>query len=140
MKSITDTASSVMDKMNEIIWSMNRGYDTVDDLVAYTRHHAVEFLQNHNLEYNFEIPATIPSVHLTGEQRRNIYLVIKEALHNIVKHACATKVCISFELNNELLKILIYDNGKGVDTAALRRFGNGSEKYAATNGKYWRHI
>ena len=93
-------------------------------LLLIPGNHAVEFLQNHNLQYNFEIPATIPSVHLTGEQRRNIYLVIKEALHNIVKHACATKVCISFELNNEL-SVSIHDNGKGVDTAALRRFGNG---------------
>lgn len=62
--------------------------------------------------------------HLTGEQRRNIYLVIKEALHNIVKHAAATEVCISFQLNNQL-SVSIHDNGKGIDTAALRRFANG---------------
>jgi len=124
VKNITDTATSVMDKMNEIIWSMNREYDTVEDLIAYTRQHTVEFLQTHNLQYNFEIPSTIPSVHLTGEQRRNIYLVVKEALHNIVKHACATKVCISFKFNNQL-SVCIHDNGKGVDFTDLRRFGNG---------------
>lgn len=124
VKSIIHTATSVMDKMNEIIWSMNRDYDTVDDLIAYTRQHAVEFLQNHNLQYEFEIPATIPTVHVTGEQRRNIYLVIKEALHNIVKHACATKVCISFQLNGNLF-ISIEDNGKGINDLHSRRFGNG---------------
>ncbi len=124
VESIASTTTSVMDKMNEIIWSMNRDYDTLDDLIAYTRQHAVEFLQNYNLQYNFEIPDTIPSVQLTGEQRRNIYLAIKEALHNVVKHARATKVCISFKLNNELF-VSIHDNGKGIDDSARRRFGNG---------------
>lgn len=124
VKSITETATSVMDKMNEIIWSMNRDYDSIEDLIAYTRQHTVEFLQNHNLEYNFEIPETIPSLHLTGEQRRNIYLVIKEALHNVVKHACATKVCISFTFNDQL-SVSIRDNGKGVAPGGLCRFGNG---------------
>ena len=124
VKSITDTATSVMDKMNEIIWSMNRDYDSIEDLIAYTRRHAVEFLQNHNLEYNFEIPATIPARHLSGEQRRNIYLVIKEALHNVVKHACANKVCISFKFNDQL-SVSIRDNGKGFVSDTSCRFGNG---------------
>ncbi len=124
LKNITDTATSIMDKMNEIIWSMNRDYDTVDDLIAYTRLHTVEFLQNHDLQYEFEIPAEIPPARLTGEQRRNIYLVVKEALHNVVKHACASKVCISFRLNGHL-SIRIHDNGKGVNEETTRRFGNG---------------
>ncbi|HEU5052001.1 MAG TPA: ATP-binding protein [Hanamia sp.] len=124
LKGITETATSVMDKMNEIIWSMNSDYDTVDDFIAYTRQHSGEYLQNHNLDYHFEIPTEIPDLHLTGEQRRNIYLVIKEALHNVVKHACASKVCISFQIKNNLL-ILIKDNGKGTNNESGKRFGNG---------------
>lgn len=124
LKGITETATSVMDKMNEIIWSMNSDYDTVDDFIAYTRQHSGEFLQNHNLEYHFDIPTEIPDLQLTGEQRRNIYLVIKEALHNVVKHACASKVCISFDIKKDLL-ISIRDNGKGINNEQGRRFGNG---------------
>ncbi|HEX5553101.1 MAG TPA: tetratricopeptide repeat protein [Chitinophagaceae bacterium] len=121
---IADTAGSVVDKMNEIIWSMNREYDTLDDLIAYARQHAAEFLDNHGLEHHFETPDMIDDVHLTGEQRRNIYLVIKETLHNIVKHACATEVNIDFELDQKLT-VVIHDNGKGIDLDKLRRFGNG---------------
>ena len=124
VENITNTATSVMDKMNEIIWSMNSDYDTVDDLVAYTRQHAVEFLQNHNLQYHIDVPDNIPAARLTGEQRRNIYLVVKEALHNVVKHACASKVCITFEVTDHL-SIVINDNGKGINGDAARRFGNG---------------
>lgn len=119
---ISDTATAVVDKMNEIIWSMNHEYDTYDDLIAYTRQHAVQFLEDHGLSYHLDIPDPVPQVHLTGEQRRNIYLVIKESLHNIVKHACATEVTIAFRLN-ENLDVTIQDNGKGFSKTSL--FGNG---------------
>jgi signal transduction histidine kinase len=121
---IAGTAGSVVDKMNEIIWSMNKEYDTLDDLIAYTRQHTAEFLNNYGLEYDFDIPDIVPDIHLPGEQRRNIYLVIKESLHNIVKHACATRVAISFQIKDKLI-ITIHDNGKGIPIDGLRRFGNG---------------
>lgn len=121
---IATTATGVVDKMNEIIWSMNRQYDTLDDLIAYTRQHAVEFLQDHSLNYHFDLPDLIPDVHISGEQRRNIYLVIKESLHNIVKHSQATEVTISFQFEDGI-RSCIHDNGKGFETLSLRRFGNG---------------
>ena len=124
VQGIAETATAVMDKMNEIIWSMNKEYDTLDDLIAYTRQHAAQFLQNHHLGYHFNMPDTPPSLHLSGEERRNIYLVVKEALHNIVKHASATEVSITFQLNYRL-DVTIKDNGKGIDNATLSRFGNG---------------
>lgn len=121
---ISSTATGIVDKMNEIIWSMNRQYDTLDDLVAYTRQHAVEFLQNHSLKYDFHAPDSIPDIHISGEQRRNIYLVIKESLHNIVKHSDASEVNISFQINKGL-QACIHDNGKGFQIQNQRRFGNG---------------
>jgi len=121
---IATTATGVVDKMNEIIWSMNRQYDTLDDLIAYTRQHAVEFLQNYCLKYHFDVPGLIPDIPISGEQRRNIYLVIKESLHNIVKHSGASEVSISFQLNGGL-RACIHDNGKGLETNSQHRFGNG---------------
>jgi signal transduction histidine kinase len=121
---IAQTSGMVVDKMNEIIWSMNREYDTLDDLVAYTRQHAAQFLENHGLAYHFEVPDPVPAVHLRGEQRRNIFLVIKEALHNVVKHARATEVDIRFSFNGAL-SVIIQDNGRGIEAGNLRRFGNG---------------
>jgi two-component system, NarL family, sensor kinase len=120
---ISLTASSVVDKMNEIIWSMNPDYDTVNDLIAYTRRHCAEFLRDHGLNYQLNIPEAIINLPLGGEQRRNIYLVIKEALHNVVKHARATEVNIAFQLNEKSLNITIHDNGLGFRKASV--FGNG---------------
>lgn len=121
---ISSTATGIVANMNDIIWSMNRQYDTIDDLIAYTRQQAVEFLQNHSLKYHFNMPDSIPDIHISGEQRRNIYLVIKESLHNIVKHSCASEVDISFQIN-EGLQACIHDNGKGFENRNQHRFGNG---------------
>ena len=66
----------------------------------------------------------ITDVRLRGEARRNIYLVLKEALHNTVKHAEATRVMISFE-QSRFLQIRYRDNGKGFDWSTVRPFANG---------------
>ena len=63
---------------------------------------------------------------MNGEIRRNIFLVIKESLHNIVKHAKATEVHIRIDIDNEL-RVLIQDNGIGFDSATIRPFANGLE-------------
>lgn len=121
---ISRTASTVVDKMNEIIWSMNGAYDTVDDLIAYSRQHAVELMEDHGLEYDFEAPEDLPDIRLSGEQRRNLYLTMKEALHNTIKHAEASRVAIEFRVE-DTIKVVIRDNGMGIRADELRRFGNG---------------
>jgi two-component system, NarL family, sensor kinase len=120
---IASTASSVVDKMNEIVWSMNSDYDSINDLIAYTRQHCAEFLRDHGLSYELDIPETNNDLPLSGEQRRNIYLVIKEALHNIVKHANACKVKIAFQLDDQLLEVTIEDDGCGFKKVSS--YGNG---------------
>jgi signal transduction histidine kinase len=61
---------------------------------------------------------------LNGETRRNIFLSVKESLHNIVKHANATKVELVFDMKNDIC-IRISDNGKGFDLSGITRKGNG---------------
>ncbi len=118
------TAETVVDKMNEIIWSMNKDYDTLEDLITYIRFNAVQLLENNNLKYQINMPEFTPSINLSGEKRRNIYLVVKEAVHNIIKHAEASEVSLDFIVDDEL-KINICDNGKGFDLNNISKFGNG---------------
>jgi signal transduction histidine kinase len=66
----------------------------------------------------------LPGTFITGEMRRDIFLSVKECLHNTVKHAQATKVCFSVELK-KTMKIVIHDNGKGIDWNDQRAFSNG---------------
>lgn len=121
---ITAMASGLVDQMSNIIWSMNKDYDTLPDMIAYVRSHISELLTNAELDYTFHVQEPIPDDILNGEQRRNIYLVIKEAVHNIIKHAQATQVRIQFRYEEDLF-ITIDDNGKGMTDATGRKFGNG---------------
>jgi signal transduction histidine kinase/ligand-binding sensor domain-containing protein len=126
LKKITSFSDEMSEKMGEIVWALNEKNDTLADLVAYTRSYAVEYLANHNIECEANTPMNLPGTFITGEMRRNIFLSVKECLHNVVKHAEATKVCLTVELNN-VMQIVIHDNGKGIDWNNRRSFSNGLE-------------
>ncbi len=121
---ISQSADEVLNKMNAIIWSMNSGNDTLDNLLSYIRSYTLEYLDNTNIDCKVEIPDEIPDKEITGDKRRNVFLCVKETLNNMLKHSGATAVSIKVELNHSL-KIQIADNGKGIDMENLRRFGNG---------------
>lgn len=126
LEKITSFSDEMSEKMGEIVWALNEKNDTLADLVAYTRSYTVEYLANHDLQCEANTPMHLPGTFITGEMRRNIFLSVKECLHNIVKHAEATKVCFSVELE-KTIRIVIHDNGKGIDWDNRRAFSNGIE-------------
>ena len=58
-------------------------------------------------------------------QRRNLYLVVKEALHNVIRHSGATTAELAVSWNGSVLELRIRDNGKGFDQGSLSGIGNG---------------
>lgn len=126
LEKITSFSDEMSEKMGEIVWALNEKNDTLADLIAYTRSYAAEYLANHDIKCEASTPMHLPATFITGEMRRNIFLSVKECLHNIVKHAEATKVCFSVHLDGKML-IVIHDNGKGIDWNNLRAFSNGMQ-------------
>jgi signal transduction histidine kinase len=124
IEKISQSANDVLNKMNAIIWSMNIGNDTVDNLISYIRSYALEYFDNTPISCKVSTPAHIPDKELTGDKRRNMFLCIKETLNNVLKHSGATEVTIDISTDH-LLRIRVADNGKGIDLQNLRRFGNG---------------
>lgn len=122
---IADHAQGLVLRMSEIIWAMNSNFDTVDNLIAYIRRYSAEYLQEHQLRSVIHVPQNVPDLSISGEKRRNIYLAVKESLHNIVKHAQADRVNIDFEIENNQLVIRVRDNGRGINPDLLSQFGNG---------------
>ncbi|WP_143310487.1 ligand-binding sensor domain-containing protein [Chitinophaga vietnamensis] len=121
---ISETAGEMVDKMSEIIWAMNSSNDSLANLIAYMRSFAADFLEHAHITHQFYFPETIPNIKLSGGTRRNIYLAVKESLHNVVKHAKATEVIIEVKTHKNMT-IMIKDNGKGFDQEKVRLFGNG---------------
>jgi len=121
---ISTSANDLITKMNTIIWTMTSSNDTVESLVAYIRTFAFEFFDSTSIDCKFKMPDSIPRIELSGERRRNVFLAVKEALNNVLKHSKASIVQIDVELTDKLI-IRITDNGQGIDLEKIRRFGNG---------------
>lgn len=122
---IAKASSEMTTKMNEIVWSLNANNDTVQSLVSYVRKFCADFLGEAGIQMVFNERISDPGRELKGFIRRSVYHSVKEAVHNVVKHAEASTVELDIEtIENELL-ILIKDNGKGISDNTAKRWGNG---------------
>lgn len=124
IEKISTSADDLLNKMNAIIWSMNSGNDTVDNLVSYIRAYIHEYMEGTPIASKVNTPEFIPEKELSGDKRRNIFLCVKETLNNVLKHSNASEVKIDIEINTALT-IRLADNGRGIDPRTMRQFGNG---------------
>ncbi len=125
IEKISSSANELLTKMNAIIWSMSSSNDSLGNMVAYIRSYSVEYFENTGINCIINLPEELPNLVVAGAIRRNVFLVVKESLNNILKHSGATEVRITLEKVSDGLKLLIHDNGKGIDFEKLRQFGNG---------------
>jgi len=121
---IREYSHEMIDKMGEIVWALNEKNDSLSDLLSYTRAYTMEYLAQNGINCKTEMPDNFPSVFVSGEFRRNVFLTIKEALHNVVKHSQATEVKLTVNINHHLT-IDLKDNGTGFDQNNIRSFSNG---------------
>jgi signal transduction histidine kinase/ligand-binding sensor domain-containing protein len=121
---ISTSSNELIQKMNEIVWALNVNNDNLQSLVSYTREFAVSYLDDVDLLCRVDIPDPIPNVPINGTNRRDIFLLVKESLNNIVKHAQSSEVHMSVEIDGRL-RIRIRDNGRGFDPMKVRSGANG---------------
>ncbi len=126
LTNIKNTSRGLVESMNEIIWAMKEENNSIEDLIYYIKSYAVEYCANNNLECTIVIPESFKTRSIKGENRRNIYLTIKEILHNIVKHAQAKHVLIKVHFSDQWI-VTIQDDGIGIDSKkqSNRLGGNG---------------
>jgi signal transduction histidine kinase len=125
LEQIGNTSREVTEEMSQIIWALNPKNDTMEGLIAYIRRFASEYTEPTSLHLEFDLPGVLPISAKSAEIRRNIYLVVREALHNVVKHSGAKKVCISATAKEPWFYITISDDGNGFDPQDLKFPGNG---------------
>ena len=121
---ISATAKDIAQRMHTIIWSLNVENDTVENFVEYVRQHGVFFFEDTRVKFNFNTtPALFKDISLTGIQRKNLFLVAKEAFHNILKHSGANYVMVRIFIEDQHIIMVIEDNGSGIRNQ--NQFGNG---------------
>ena len=122
---IKESTAAIVNNIGNIIWALNPINNTVDGLLGYLREYAFEYLEMHQLEVVFNLPETKESQVISHEARTHIFMVVKEALHNIVKHAAATVAEINIAIAQNKLTCFISDNGVGLSANKNSSFGNG---------------
>ena len=118
------SSMELIEKMGDIIWAVDGGNDTLENLLYTIRAYLHDILETHRIAGTLDLPDAIPAFEMSGERRRNILLIIKESLHNIVKHSGATTVEARITIN-ERLTIHIQDNGQGLVEKTPGRGGHG---------------
>lgn len=113
LNKISIAANDIIDSIGEISWSTNPENDSLDNLISYLREYISDYSDSSGLEYKIDMPDNTEHEKVPLSIRRNIFLVVKEALHNIVKHAHASKLCFHLTFEHRLLRIMIQDDGTG---------------------------
>ncbi len=121
---ISASSNELIQKMNEIVWALNINHDNLQSLIAYTRQYAVSYLDDFEIRCDVNLPELIPDLPVMGNKRRSVFLLVKEALNNIAKHAQATTVHIIISIT-EKLHIEVSDNGRGIDLSQLKAGSHG---------------
>ncbi len=124
---ISHTAKEIAQRMHTIIWSLNEENDTLGNFSEYVRQFGVSYFEGSGIVFALSQPGNaFSSLQLSGVQRKNLFLVIKEALHNVLKHAHATEVKVNIGIEGRQLSITITDNGRGLaGQDEDNGFGNG---------------
>lgn len=114
VRRIGTMARALTVSLSEIVWAVNPRNDNFESFVTYACNYAEDYLRRVGIRCRLEMPTKLPGTIITSEMRHNLFLVIKEALNNIVKHAQASEVRMSFALEDNGFKLTIKDNGKGI--------------------------
>jgi signal transduction histidine kinase len=122
--SIIENTKKVSEKLTEVIWELNSEHNNLEDLLLFIQKQGQQIFKETNIHFSMVIPLEIPTIILSINQRKQIYFVVKEAFHNIVKHAQASQVDCKVQIK-ETLRIKIIDNGNGFDVDKKLNQSNG---------------
>jgi len=140
IRHIARMSKELVDNMRDLIWVLNPEHASLDNLIARIREFSSDYLDENHITSVFNLPQDLPEVKISREFQRNVFLTIKEAMHNVVKHAEATQVQITLRLEDEMMNMSIEDNGKGMELPASQPKGNGlrnmKQRVEALGGSY----
>ena len=122
---ISAYANDLVRNMSEIIWAMNSRFDNAESLAAYIRRYASEYLETYQIPFVFKDNTSQPSISLSGEKRRVLFLIIKELLHNAIKHANCKAIRIEIYSQPQTKIVFTEVGAKGFDPLQIKTQGNG---------------
>jgi PAS domain S-box-containing protein len=114
---IANASRELVDSMSDIVWAINPQKDHLSDLTQRMRRFASDVFTARNIEFRFRGPATEDDVQLGANVRRELFLIFKESINNMVRHSGCTSADIEFRVEGDHILLKLGDNGKGFDTS-----------------------
>jgi signal transduction histidine kinase len=136
---IGETAREMMDALGESIWAIDPRRDDLRSLATRIRRFAGDVLEAHGIAWSLQAPPDAEDVKLSPVERRQLYLIFKESLHNVARHSGASSVTMSLAVKSWRLSAAIRDDGVGFDEPAEgeTRHGLGSMSARAADLGGW---
>lgn len=104
--------------LDDIVWNISPKNDSLSNLMARLTRYASELFEARNIRYSFNFPDRADHIKLAMEDRRNLYLILKESVNNLVKYSGCTEAHIAMKILPRTLQVTICDNGSGFDADA----------------------
>jgi ligand-binding sensor domain-containing protein/signal transduction histidine kinase len=124
ISSIARISRESVASMSDIVWAINPKRDSLRDLVRHMREFAGEIFANCDIEFDFRAPSSDIHLKLGADARRTVYLIFKEAVNNIVRHADCQKADLELRIEAAHLVLQVSDDGRGFDSGQESE-GNG---------------
>jgi signal transduction histidine kinase len=128
------SAAEMVDKLSDIVWTVNPEQDSLEKLLQKLEEYAQEMGQVKNIKVRAVIPTNLALLKLPMEARRNIYLLCKEAINNAVKYSDCTELFLKVETSGLAISFIIEDNGTGFEMEKVKR-GNGIDNMIRRAGE-----
>lgn len=132
------TSEEMNISMREMLWSLNSGNDTLGSFIDYAILYAGNFLKKTKIVLNSEYNVIIAETAISTEQRRNLFLCLKESVNNAYKHSQADQLKLSFSQDHNIFTMTVSDNGKGIPEECQKGNGlrNMKRRMDELNGEY----
>ncbi len=120
---INEEINTTSQALDDIIWSVNVHNDSIDEIMLRMRRYSGELFDADGINYTLDFDDKLSGMKISMEQRHDFYLIFKEALNNIYKHANASCVNVSVCKKDQHIVMRIEDNGSGIEVKNLHRNG-----------------
>lgn len=114
-----------MDSLTDVVWAIDPKLDDLQSLIARIRKFSSEVLEARGINFEMSSPDELPRVHVGSDHRRQILLIVKEAVNNIAKYASRSEVLLKLDWRGRSIDCEIRDDGLGFDREHVVSRGSG---------------
>jgi signal transduction histidine kinase len=137
LQQVKDNLSEATMSLRDMIWVLDDSLDTLDELVTRLKQFALPITAASNMEFIVTAGSDVNARTLSKEEKRNLFLICKEAINNSIKYSGASQITVEITPAGKKIQITIADNGKGFDEATIKKgYGLKNMQYRAEQIKY----